>query len=42
MGLGGLAASGGDFKQAAKWGLGGLGGASLATSLIGCIRELGQ
>jgi hypothetical protein len=33
MGLGGLAASGGDFKQAAKWGLGGLGGASLATSL---------
>jgi hypothetical protein len=33
MGLGGLAASGGDFKQAAKWGLGGLGGASLAGSL---------
>jgi hypothetical protein len=29
MGLGGLAASGGDFKQAAKWGLGGLGGASV-------------
>ena len=33
MGLGGLAASGGDLGQAAKWGLGGLGGASLATSL---------
>ena len=33
MGLGGLAASGGDLGQAAKWGLGGLGGASIATSL---------
>jgi hypothetical protein len=33
MGLGGLAASGGDLGQAAKWGLGGLGGASLAGSL---------
>jgi hypothetical protein len=32
MGLGGLAASGGDWKQAAKWGLGGLGGASIASS----------
>ena len=35
MGLGGLAASGGDLGQAAKWGLGGLGGASLATSFAG-------
>ena len=33
MGLGGLAASGGDWKQALKYGLGGFGGASIATSL---------
>ena len=33
MGLGGLAASGGDLKQGLKYGLGGFGGASLAGSL---------
>jgi len=35
MGLGGLAASGGDLKQGLKYGLGGFGGASLAGSLAG-------
>ena len=35
MGLGGLAASGGDWKEGLKYGLGGFGGASLAGSLAG-------
>jgi hypothetical protein len=35
MGGGALAASGGDLKQAAKWGLGGASGAGITTSLAG-------
>jgi hypothetical protein len=35
MGGGALAASGGDWKQAAKWGLGGYGGAALGAGLAG-------
>ena len=37
MGLGGLAASGGDLKQGLKWGLGGYGGAGIAQSVSGAL-----
>jgi hypothetical protein len=37
MGLGGLAASGGDLNQALKWGLGGYGGAGIAQSVSGAL-----